>query len=98
MNIVPEMVLRAALRLDLRSVHIIQTYREVRERLASEERQRFDPALVAEVADACQSSVAKVKAVTNEWLQHRPLKFLRKCRYAGVDAFFDMVRRSGRRI
>jgi putative hydrolase of the HAD superfamily len=97
-RIVPELLLASALNFDLRAMRIIRAYRDARERLADQEREAFDPVLLAEVARNCGANEALVEAVTDEWLQRRPLRLLAACRYDGVAQFFDLVRRSGRRI
>jgi len=97
-RIVPELVLQSALHFDLRAMRIISAYRKARERLADQEREAFEPILLAEVANVCGTRVAVVEAVTNEWLHRRPLRLLNACRYKGVAEFFELVRDSGRKI
>ena len=83
---------------DLQLPRIIAAYRRIREELAEEEVEAFEPRLIEKVAARFGRSEAKVAAVVSEWMEHKPLPLLRACRFDGVAELFHGLRRTGRVI
>ncbi|WP_218191384.1 HAD family hydrolase [Enhydrobacter aerosaccus] len=83
---------------DGRTLRVLRCYRSIRERMAEEERVDFSPALVAETASACAVPEAEVRAIVAEWIERRPLRYLATCRYPGIGALFEALRRNGTSI
>jgi FMN phosphatase YigB (HAD superfamily) len=93
-----DMLLYTVARLDLNAVTVVNAYRRIRERLAAEEVGGFDNVLIAETAKATFTSPEKVKAVVAEWIDARPLRYLRSCLFSGVPELFTGLRRAGKKI
>lgn len=79
-------------------IRVLGVYRRLREEFADEGRRDFESALVEETARRCGTSKAAVDAIVAEWIERRPLRYLRNCRYPGVVNVFDEVRKSRRKI
>lgn len=90
--------LRAAMLMDLAAhslraretatARIIWRYRQIREILGRTSAD-FLTAQYDLTASACGCSAAAVEAVVGEWLDVRPLPWLRSCRFPGIDALFQ---------
>lgn len=81
-----------------RKIRILQTFRRIRETLADEEaehvtaRQYQDPALELKI------SAEEVRAVTDEWIDRRPLPLLAYYAEPGIVQLFKELRSGGRTI
>ena len=78
-----------------RFIRILRTYRRLREQLAEEETAKFEQVLLEKTAAACGCSPAEVQQTVFNWMEQRPLPYLARCRFPGVDAVFAGLRRSG---
>jgi putative hydrolase of the HAD superfamily len=93
-----DMALHVATTGDLKTVLVLRAYRRIRERLAAAETAGFDRVLVAETAEATRASPDEVTAIVSEWIERRPLKYLKGCVYPGVPQLFGGLRRQGKKI
>jgi len=93
-----DLLLHTLRRLDLKPLSVIARYRRLREAMGDAEVLNFEPRLVAETATAAGCSPAQVQALVAEWVELRPLPYLARCRYEGVAALFDGLRRHGKRL
>jgi putative hydrolase of the HAD superfamily len=58
----------------------------------------YDGVLVAETANVTSTSPDRVGAIVSEWIESRPLRYLKCCLCAGVTQLFAGLRRSGKTI
>jgi putative hydrolase of the HAD superfamily len=93
-----DMVLHTIAKCDLNAISVVTAYRRIRERLAAEEVVDFDRVLIAETAKATSRSPERVRAIVSEWIESRPLRYLRGCLFAGVPQLFAGLQRSGKKI
>jgi putative hydrolase of the HAD superfamily len=93
-----DMMMHALSKRDLSAVRVVGTYRRIRERLAAEEVADFDSVLIAETAKATSVSPERVCAIVFEWIEARPLRYLKGCLFSGVPELFAGLQRSGRKI
>jgi hypothetical protein len=92
------MVLHAIAKRDLNAIKVVSAYRRIRERLAAKEVLDFEQVLIAETAKAASMSPECVHAVVSEWIETRPLCYLRSCLFSGVLQLFAGLQRAGKRI
>jgi FMN phosphatase YigB (HAD superfamily) len=83
---------------DLSIVNAIRTFRRLREQFADEERLDFETQLLEATARACGRPETFVRQVVEEWMNRRPLLYLRACMFSSVPALFDAIRASDRSI
>jgi putative hydrolase of the HAD superfamily len=93
-----DMVLHAVAKCDLNGINTVSAYRRIRERLAAEEVVNFDRVLIAETAKATSISPERVRAIVSEWIEARPLRYLRSCLFSGVPQLFAGLQRAGKKI
>ena len=93
-----ELLKHTALRRETLTLRVLKAYRRMRELLAEAEVSPFEERLENEVAAAHGISAERVRAIVGEWIDRRPLPFLRKVSRTGVDTLFDALRRDGRTI
>src|SRR5262249_44674956 len=93
-----DMVLHAMAKCDLNVINIVSAYRRIRERLAAEEVADFDRVLVSETARTTSTSPERVHAVISEWIEARPLRYLKRCIFSGVPQLFAGLQRAGKKI
>lgn len=93
-----DMLLHSMAKLDLSAVKVIKAYRLIRERLGDEEVVDFDRALIAETAKATSTPPERVRAIVAEWIETRPLRYLRNCVFPGVPQLFEGICRAGKKI
>jgi FMN phosphatase YigB (HAD superfamily) len=93
-----DMILYALAKRDLNAISVVSAYRRIRERLAAEEVVDFEPVLIAETAKATSTSPERVNAIVSEWIDTRPLPYLRSCVFSGVPQLFAGLRRAGKKI
>ena len=77
-----DMVLHTVAKCDRNAISVVSAYRRIRERLAAEEVVDFDRVLIAETAKATSKSPEGVHAIVSEWIETRPLRYLRICLFA----------------
>ncbi len=82
----------------LRDLSVVRHYRTLREELGDRELPDFEEHLAREVGSRLGLEPATVREIVMEWIDTRPLATLASCRYPGVEAVFDRVRASGRKI
>ncbi|MGA2999401.1 HAD family hydrolase [Bradyrhizobium sp.] len=83
---------------DWSAIGVVSAYRQKRERLAVEEVVDFDRVLIAETAKATSMSPERVQAIVSEWIERRPLRYLRNCLFSGVPQLFAGLERAGKKI
>jgi putative hydrolase of the HAD superfamily len=93
-----DMLLDAAVRRSLDVVTIVRAYRQIREQLGEREVPEFDRVLVAETVAASGYPAEHIGAVVEEWIERRPLAYLRRCRYLGLVELFAALRSRGKII
>jgi putative hydrolase of the HAD superfamily len=93
-----DMLVHAVANCDRNAISVVGAYRRIRERLAAEEVVDFDGVLVAETAKATSMSPEKVKAIASEWIETRPLRYLKSCLFSGVPQLFAGLQRAGKKI
>jgi HAD superfamily hydrolase (TIGR01549 family) len=81
-----------------KDVKALARFRRLREEAGGRALVDFEPQLLAEAAETTGYAPERLAALAEEWLDRRPLPLLRRARYDGVDALFDALRRSRRRI
>ena len=74
---------------------VLREYRRGREELGDEEVQDFEPVLLERTAKVLGCSQEFVAATVLEWINTRPLPYLRRCMYPGVSPLFAALRRRG---
>jgi putative hydrolase of the HAD superfamily len=93
-----DMVIHTVAKCDLNAISVVSNYRRIRERLAAEEVVDFESVLIAETAKATSMSPERVHAIVFEWIEKRPLRYLRSCVFSGVPQLFAGLQRAGRKI
>ena len=93
-----DIVIYTAAKCDLNAIRVVSAYRRIRERLAAEEVVDFDRVLIAETAKATSMSPERVHAIVSEWIETRPLRYLRSCVFSGVPQLFAGLQRAGKKI
>jgi HAD superfamily hydrolase (TIGR01549 family) len=93
-----DMLIHAVAKRELNAIGVISAYRRIRERLADEEAVDFEPVLIAETAKATSMSPERVHAIVSEWIDTRPLRYLRSCVFSGVPELFAGLQRAGKKI
>jgi len=93
-----DMVLHTVATCDLNAISVVRAYRRIRERLATEEVVDFDRVLIAETAKATSMPPERVHAIVSEWIERRPLRYLRSCLFSGVPQLFAGLQRAGKKI
>jgi putative hydrolase of the HAD superfamily len=93
-----DMVLHTVAKCDLNAISVVSAYRRIRERLAAQEVVDFERVLIAETAKATSMSPERVHAIVSEWIETRPLRYLRSCVFSGVPQLFAGLQRAGKKI
>jgi FMN phosphatase YigB (HAD superfamily) len=70
----------------------------LREQFAEQEIVDFEPQLYALTAKLSGRSDAYVRSLVTEWIDRRPLPFLKTCMIRGAPILFDRIQKSGRLI
>lgn len=76
----------------------LRSFRRVREALGEQAGADFMALQYAQTASRHGSTVAAVRALTDEWMEQRPLPLLAACRYAHVAEVFAGLRAAGKQI
>jgi HAD superfamily hydrolase (TIGR01549 family) len=98
LNMAYELLLHALRSRSLGTARMLSSYRRLREQLADDEVQNFEQVLLTQTADRCGLPPATVAALAAEWLEQRPLRHIRACRYDGLPELFQRLRVRGKRI
>ena len=77
-------------------IKVLSVYRRIRERLAEEETGDFERTLIAATATVAERSTDEVRAIVDQWIEKRPLRYLAACSYPGVAELFSGLRRKGK--
>ena len=93
-----DIVIHTVAKCDLNAIRVVSAYRRIRERLAVEEVVDFERVLIAETAKATSMSPERVHAIVSEWIETRPLRYLRSCLFSGVPQLFAGLQRAGKKI
>jgi HAD superfamily hydrolase (TIGR01549 family) len=93
-----DMVLHTVAKWDLNAIGVVSAYRRIRERLAAEEVVDFERVLVAETAKATSMSPERVHAIVSEWIETRPLRYLRGCLFSRVPQLFAGLQGAGKKV
>jgi HAD superfamily hydrolase (TIGR01549 family) len=93
-----DMVIHTVAKCDLNAIRVVSAYRRIRERLAAEEVVDFERVLIAETAKATSMAPERVRAIVSEWIETRPLRYLRSCLFSGVPQLFGGLQRAGKKI
>ena len=76
----------------------LRTFRRVREALGEQAGADFMTLQYAQTASRHGKTPAAVRALTDEWMEQRPLPLLAACRYAHVAEVFAGLRAAGKQI
>ena len=82
----------------LDTLMMLRTFRRVREALGEQAGADFMTLQYAQTASRHGTTPAAVRALTDEWMEQRPLPLLAACRYAQVAEVFAGLRANGKRI
>ena len=82
----------------LETLLTLRTFRRVREALGEHAGADFMALQYAQTASRHGITSAAVRALTDEWMEQRPLPLLAACRYAHVAEVFAGLRAAGKRI
>ena len=93
-----DMALHTFAKRDMSVIGIVSAYRRIRERLGAEEVVDFERVLIAETAKATSMSPESVQTIVSEWIETRPLRYLKSCLFSGVPQLFAGLQRAGRKI
>ena len=93
-----DIVIHAVAKCSLNAMSVVSAYRRIRERLAAEEVVDFERVLIAETAKATSMSPERVHAIVSEWIETRPLRYLRSCLFPGVPQLFAGLQGAGKKI
>jgi HAD superfamily hydrolase (TIGR01549 family) len=77
---------------------ILRSYRRCREELAEQERERFEDILVTRLALRYGRSKAQIESLVSDWMETKPLPFLKEFRRPGVKDLFARLRATGKMI
>ena len=93
-----DLMLSALVGFDLTNLRVLKVFRSLRERLAEEEVENFEPILVQRTAAAVGIPGEQVMSIVHQWILQRPLRYLARCRYPAIDRLFAGLRRDGKTI
>jgi len=93
-----DMVIHALTKRNRNVIRVVTAYRRIRERLASEEVADFERVLIAETAKSTSMSTECVHSIVSEWIETRPLRYLKSCLFSGVPQLFAGLQRAGKKI
>jgi phosphoglycolate phosphatase len=77
---------------------ILRTFRRVREALGEQPGADFITQQYAQTASRQHTTPAAVRALTDEWMERRPLPLLAACRYVHAAEVFAGLRAAGKRV
>lgn len=80
------------------TVMILRSYRRWREELAERETEHFEDVLTGRLASRYGLPEAQIKAIVSNWMETKPLSFLKEYRRPGVKELFDKLRAAGKTV
>jgi len=92
------MLIEVARKREWQFIRIIGLFRKLREQCAEQEIVDFEPRLYAQTAQLSGRSESYVRSLVIEWIDRRPLPFLKFCLVPGASRLFDQLQKSGRQI
>lgn len=93
-----DLALHVMAKRDVSAIGVVSAYRRIRERLGAEEVVDFERVLIAETAKVTSQSPESVQAIVSEWIEARPLRYLRSCLVSGTPQLFAGLERAGKKI
>jgi len=93
MRMARDVVVHAARTRSMELISVLRTYRRVREQLADDEAEDFEPALIAQTSAIECCPPETVRMMADDWIEERPLSYLARCRYPGLQDLFSAFRR-----
>jgi putative hydrolase of the HAD superfamily len=93
-----DMVLHTVATCDLNAISVVSAYRSHKRAAGCRGAVDFDRVLIAETAKATSRSPESVQAIVCEWIETRPLRYLRSCLFPGVPQLFAGLQRAGKSI
>ncbi len=92
-------MLGAAIRTrDIDFIRVLSAYRHIREELGDSLHEDFDRELIVRTAARVGCDAERVRAVSAEWLERRPLRHLARYRYPQLRELFRGLRKQGKKI
>jgi|SRR5271157_1519177 len=82
----------------VKTLRILSSYREWREQVADRGSERFEEVLASQLAARYRRSEVDIQTIVSEWMEVKPLPFLKECRYPGVKELFAHLRSAGKVI
>ena len=76
----------------LETVKVLKHFRRIREDLGNQETQNFESSLIERTSELTGAPAEKISKIVQEWIEVRPLAYLRSCRYPGVKEVFEALR------
>ncbi len=93
MRIARDVIVHAARTRSIKLISVLRTYRHIREQLADDEAEDFETALIAQTSSIECCPPQTVRMMADEWIEERPLLYLARCRYPGLQNLFSAFRR-----
>jgi FMN phosphatase YigB (HAD superfamily) len=82
----------------LETLRVLRVFRQVREALGEEEGADFLALQYSRTGQALRCDAERVRELTEEWMERRPLRLLADCRLAHVDRLFEGLRACGKQV
>ena len=82
----------------VKTLRILSSYREWREQVADRGSERFEEVLASQLAARYRRSEVDIQTIVSEWMDVKPLPFLKQCRYPGVKELLRQLRSAGKII
>lgn len=93
-----ELLKHTVMQLDLSIFSIIKNYRKIREQVGEDELFDFEQHLIHKTSHVTGFDKEKIISTVNIWIEKKPLKYLKCCKYDGLDALFSALKRKGKLI
>ena len=93
-----ELLKHTCIQPDLSIFPIIKNYRLIREQVGEEELFDFEQHLIQKTSDVTGCSKEKINTTIDDWIENKPLKYLMRCKYKGLNALFSALKRKGKLI
>ena len=93
MRMARDVGVHAARTRSIKLISVLRTYRHIREQLADDEAEDFETALIAQTSSIECCPPQTIRMMVDEWIEERPLPYLARCRYPGLQNLFSAFRR-----
>lgn len=93
-----DLLMDAARSQSLGTIEVLRQFRACREALARGCPGDFLERQFTDTAACTRRSKEQVETIVGEWIDRRPLVYLARCRYPGIEELFSCLRHSGRTI